>query len=57
MSKNPERILIVDDNPDTLQMIARKLKSFGWQVYTASEVSLALPLIVAGKHRPGANRL
>ena len=45
MSKNPERILIVDDNPDTLQMIARKLKSFGWQVYTASEVSLALPLI------------
>jgi len=45
MKTNPEHILIVDDNPDTLQMIARQLKSKGWQVSTATDVSMALPIL------------
>lgn len=45
MKKNTEHILIVEDNPDTLQMIARKLKAQGWAVSTASDVSIALPIL------------
>jgi len=45
MKKKPEQILIVEDNEDTLQMIARQLKSNGWQVLTANDVSVALPIL------------
>ncbi len=45
MTNKPEHILIVEDNLDTLQMIARKLKANGWQVSTATDVSMALPIL------------
>lgn len=48
MKKNPEHILVVDDNADTLQMISRKLISRGWQASSASDVSQALAILDGG---------
>lgn len=43
--KQKERILVVDDSPDTLELIARNLQSRGYTVHTASGVADALNLV------------
>ena len=43
------RILLVEDNPDTLRVMARVLKTFGYAVETATGVKAALDL--AGRQR------
>jgi DNA-binding NtrC family response regulator len=43
-----EKILIVDDNPDTLQMLSRKIVAKGWQALLAADVSQALAILDAG---------
>ncbi|MDY0151379.1 MAG: sigma-54 dependent transcriptional regulator [Candidatus Cloacimonas sp.] len=47
--KNPEHILIVDDNEDTLQMIRRKINAHGWVTTTASDVNQALSILANSK--------
>jgi len=37
-----ERILVVDDSPQTLELIRRNLESAGYQVYTANGVTEAI---------------
>ena len=41
----PEHILIVEDNPDTLNMLSRKINAKGWQTYLAADVPQALNLL------------
>ncbi|MBN2722887.1 MAG: sigma-54-dependent Fis family transcriptional regulator [Deltaproteobacteria bacterium] len=40
-----ETILVVDDSPDTLEIIARNLKSVGFVVYTANSVTEAISVL------------
>jgi len=40
-----ERILVVDDAPDTLELLQRNLSSQGYQVFTASNVPEAIKLL------------
>jgi two-component system response regulator HydG len=42
-----ERILIVDDAPDTLELLHRNLKSHGYQVFTATSVAEAIRILEA----------
>lgn len=44
-----ERILIVDDVPDTLEVLERNLTTAGFQVYTAQSVSEALTILAKTK--------
>ncbi len=45
MPKLSERILVVDDSPDTLEMLRRKLMSKSYEVYTAPDVPKALEIL------------
>jgi CheY-like chemotaxis protein len=45
-------VLVVDDNPETLTMIARALEAEGLQVRTASSVLKALEALHDGSPRP-----
>src|SRR5208337_1454578 len=40
-----ERILVVDDSPDTLEVLQRNLQSKGYQVLTASGVESAVKIL------------
>ena len=40
-----ERILVVDDAPDTLEVLQRNLQSKGYQVYTAPGVREAIGIL------------
>jgi len=42
---NPERILVVDDSPDTLEVLQRNLQAKGYRVYSASGVVEALGIL------------
>ena len=44
-SANREQILVVDDSPDTLEVLQRNLQSKGYQVYTASGVGEAIGVL------------
>jgi two-component system response regulator HydG len=44
-SSKRESILVVDDAPDTLEMLQRNLKSKGYQVYTAPGVAEAVRIL------------
>lgn len=46
-------VLIVDDNPETLNLFARGLEAEGLQVRTASSVLRALEALHDGTPRPG----
>ena len=50
MSNNKQKILIVDDEPDILELIEYNLKKEGYQVYTAANVIEAISS--AKKHLP-----
>ncbi len=45
MLKHNERILIVDDSDDTLEMLRRKVNSKGFEAYTAPDVPKALDIL------------
>jgi DNA-binding NtrC family response regulator len=45
ITDNKEKILVVDDAPQTLEVIRRNLTSKGYQVYTASNVPAAIKII------------
>jgi two-component system response regulator HydG len=40
-----ERILVVDDSPETLEMLERNLRSEGYEVYSATSVSEAIKIL------------
>jgi two-component system response regulator HydG len=42
---NKERILVVDDAPNTLEVLQRNLASQGYQVYTSSDVAEAIKIL------------
>jgi two-component system response regulator HydG len=44
-TKNKEQILIVDDAPNTLEILQRNLQAEGYRVYTASDVPAAIQLL------------
>lgn len=44
-TKDKESILVVDDAPDTLEMLQRNLTSAGYQVYTALRVAEAIKIL------------
>lgn len=46
-STGKERILIVDDSADTLEMVQRNLKSEGFQTFTALSVAAAIEILNA----------
>lgn len=60
-----ETILVVDDAPDTLELLQRNLQSQGYQVFTASNVmeaikildTTALNLVITDLKMPGASGL
>jgi two-component system response regulator HydG len=43
--REKERILVVDDSPETLEMLERNLRSEGYEVFTASGVVEAMELL------------
>ena len=45
MSQDKERILVVDDSADTLEILERKLASRGFQVVTARQVESAIQML------------
>jgi DNA-binding NtrC family response regulator len=47
IEKKKERILVVDDSPQTLELIQRNLTSKGYQVFTASSVAEAIRVFEA----------
>ena len=49
MKKNEKarEVLVVDDSPETVELIKRNLESVGYQVYTASDVQSAIKLLEA----------
>ncbi|MFC1493054.1 sigma-54-dependent transcriptional regulator [candidate division KSB1 bacterium] len=63
--KEKERILVVDDTPNTLEMLQRNLASRGFQVYQAENVTDALSvlesaeidLVITDYKMPGASGL
>jgi DNA-binding NtrC family response regulator len=44
-NRNPINVLVVDDSPETVELIKRNLQSIGHQVYTASNVQSAVKLL------------
>jgi two-component system, NtrC family, response regulator HydG len=44
----PERILVVDDSPDTLEVLARNLGGLGYSVLTAKDAREAIALLESG---------
>lgn len=50
MTDSPHRILVVDDDPDILWLLAMRLKAAGYEVDTASSAEQALG--IAAAHRP-----
>ena len=44
-SANPERILVVDDSADTLEVLQRNLQSKGYRVYSSSSVAEAIGIL------------
>jgi len=46
VAEKAERILVVDDSSDTLEMLRRKIQAKGFDVYTASDVPKAIELMV-----------
>jgi two-component system response regulator HydG len=64
-SDKKERILVVDDAPDTLELLQRNLASKGYQVFTASDVGKAvkiidenpIDLVITDLKMPGASGL
>ncbi|HRF32691.1 MAG TPA: sigma-54 dependent transcriptional regulator [Cyclobacteriaceae bacterium] len=42
-------ILVVDDSPETIELIARNLESLGYEIYSASNVQSALKLLLTIK--------
>jgi DNA-binding response OmpR family regulator len=67
MTSSPpkKRILVVDDAPDTLELLHRNLKSQGYQVFTALSVEEAIrildttqvELVITDLKMPGVNGL
>ncbi len=62
-SKQKEKILVIDDTPNTLEMLQRNLSSKGFQVFQSENVSDALgiletvniDLVITDYKMPGAN--
>ncbi len=62
-SKDGERILLVDDSPDTLEVLERNLASQGFRVFTAANVGEAIrflevnpiDLVITDLRMPGAS--
>ncbi len=48
MTDRNEKILVVDDAPDTLEVLRRNLSSQGYEVYVASSVAEALKILESG---------
>ena len=44
-SKEKERILIVDDSPETIEMLERNLRSEGYEVFSADNVMDAIAIL------------
>ena len=42
---NKAKILVVDDSPETIELIKRNLESEGYQIYSANNVQSALKLL------------
>lgn len=65
VSKDKERILVVDDAPNTLEILQRNLTAEGYQVFTASAVveairvieSTTIDLVITDLKMPGASGL
>jgi len=63
--KNKVNVLVVDDSPETIELIKRNLESVGYQVYSANNVqsavklldSLTIHLVVTDLKMPGENGL
>ena len=61
--RNSINVLVVDDSPETVELIKRNLQSIGHQVYTASNVqsavklldSVAFDLLITDLKMPGEN--
>ncbi len=45
--KTAREVLVVDDSPETVELIKRNLNSVGYQVYTANDVQSAIKLLEA----------
>lgn len=62
---NKANILVVDDSPETIELIKRNLESVGYQVYSANNVqsavkllgSLRVDLVITDLRMPGENGL
>ncbi|HEX6891924.1 MAG TPA: sigma-54 dependent transcriptional regulator, partial [Chryseolinea sp.] len=62
---NSPRILVVDDSPETIELIKRNLESEGYQIYSANNVqsalkllgSLQVDLVITDLRMPGENGL
>ncbi len=60
---NPVNVLVVDDSPETVELIKRNLQSIGYEVYTANNVqsaikllaSLDIDLVITDLQMPGEN--
>jgi CheY-like chemotaxis protein len=44
-NKETERVLVVDDSPETLEVVKRNLTSQGFEVFTAPAVPAAIRLL------------
>lgn len=61
--RNPINVLVVDDSPETVELIKRNLQTIGYEVYTASNVqsavklldSVGFDLIITDLKMPGEN--
>ena len=47
MAADKEQILIVDDAPDTREVLQRNLQSEGYRVFTASDVPNAITILTS----------
>jgi len=62
---NKAKILVVDDSPETIELIKRNLESEGYQIYSANNVqsalkllgSLQVDLVITDLRMPGENGL
>ena len=41
------RVLVVDDSPESVELIKRNLESKGYQIYTANNVQSAIKLLAS----------